>query len=292
MKPPKIIFLAFCVAVALCLGIVAVVLLAGRPSESLPNPNGYDDFVKAAGLLAYTNQLSVPTKKMDLRELVRSNRNALDLVRTGLGNQCRVPAYFTNYYDQGWSSVLNQFENLAAILEAEGRLAESEARTNDAITNYLEIVRFGQECSRGGFMFNHITGLRIEGMGVTNLTRLGPALDARQCRAVLDGLAWAEEHREPMSETRAREKAAIRSHLSVIVQIKLFGMIAPLAQGGFSRGTALVQKQSRQLALSLAARACTLDHGAAPKSADDLVPAYLKAVPVDPVTGNNMVLPP
>ena len=43
-------------------------------------------------------------------------------------------------------------------------------------------------------------------------------------------------------------------------------------------------------ALELAARAYELEEGERPKSIADLVPAYLKAVPQDPLTGTNMVL--
>ena len=48
---------------------------------------------------------------------------------------------------------------------------------------------------------------------------------------------------------------------------------------------------TRRLILDLAARDYELDKGHRPASAADLVPEYLKAVPQDPVTGTNIILP-
>ena len=51
-------------------------------------------------------------------------------------------------------------------------------------------------------------------------------------------------------------------------------------------------RERRQLAITAAARAYELEKGKQPKSAADLVPEYLKAVPKDPATGNAMTLGP
>jgi len=49
------------------------------------------------------------------------------------------------------------------------------------------------------------------------------------------------------------------------------------------------QRECRKLMLDLAARSYQLEKGARPKSAADLVPVYLGAVPRDPTSGTNMV---
>ena len=52
------------------------------------------------------------------------------------------------------------------------------------------------------------------------------------------------------------------------------------------------EKKTRQLTVALAARACELEKGRRPENAADLTPEYLKAVPKDPASGKNLVLPP
>jgi competence protein ComGC len=50
------------------------------------------------------------------------------------------------------------------------------------------------------------------------------------------------------------------------------------------------QTRTRLMLVQLAARAYELEKGERPKNLADLVPAYLKAIPQDPLTGTNMVL--
>ena len=52
------------------------------------------------------------------------------------------------------------------------------------------------------------------------------------------------------------------------------------------------QTRTRVLLIQLAARAYELEKGGPPKSLADLVPAYLKTIPQDPVTGTNMAYHP
>ena len=49
---------------------------------------------------------------------------------------------------------------------------------------------------------------------------------------------------------------------------------------------------TRKLMLGLAARAYELEKGERPKTIADLVPDYLKTIPLDPITGTNMVYQP
>jgi len=52
------------------------------------------------------------------------------------------------------------------------------------------------------------------------------------------------------------------------------------------------QVRTRTLMLDFAAHAHELDKSHRPASASDLVPTYLKSVPIDPVTGKEMKLTP
>ena len=52
------------------------------------------------------------------------------------------------------------------------------------------------------------------------------------------------------------------------------------------------QLKTRRLMIDLAARAFHLEKGHRPSSLADLVPDYLKGVPLDPFAGTNMVYTP
>src|ERR1017187_9007100 len=68
------------------------------PLAPLPNPNGYDVFVKAGQTVTgdpdHYNQLN----EQQLGELVATNAETLQLLRAGLSNQCRVPVQFSQTY--------------------------------------------------------------------------------------------------------------------------------------------------------------------------------------------------
>src|ERR1700731_3543575 len=73
----------------------------GRKSEPvvpLPNPNGYDDFVKAGAMLSgKTSDYNTMTKE-ELRALVLTNEEPLKLSRVGLSRECRVPDDYSPDY--------------------------------------------------------------------------------------------------------------------------------------------------------------------------------------------------
>src|SRR5208282_1451500 len=89
---PRLLLLAF----ALVAGAVLVALLAftmGRAPvrPPLPNPNGYDDFIKA-GEAVLGDVSDWPVLDHDgLRDLVSTNTEPLRLLRLGLTRQCVMP---------------------------------------------------------------------------------------------------------------------------------------------------------------------------------------------------------
>src|SRR5881394_1071920 len=116
------------------------------PLPPLPHPNGNDDFVKAQNLIV-GNPTDVQRGSLEqLRAHLAENDEVLRLVRVGLGKQCRVPiAFSTNHLAL---RSLRDVKRVARLLEAEGRLAELEHRTNEAARIYMEIIRYGEESCR------------------------------------------------------------------------------------------------------------------------------------------------
>src|SRR5882762_10319133 len=72
---------------------VLVLRPGGTPARApLPNPNGYDDFIKAAALLTGDVGNSPSLDQEALRKLVSANAEALRVLRLGLSRRCSVPA--------------------------------------------------------------------------------------------------------------------------------------------------------------------------------------------------------
>ena len=143
------------IAVAVCFVavILTVVIFSIRqppPSSPLPNPNGYDDLLKAGqsvtGKLDGLSDLDHDA----LRALVATNAEALQLLRLGLSRKCAVPTDATIAYFGSISGDLIGLKSLARLLAAEGRLAEMEGRPADAARSYVDAIRLGAGMSRGG----------------------------------------------------------------------------------------------------------------------------------------------
>jgi hypothetical protein len=140
------------------------------PLAPLPNPNGYDDLLKASQMLAASGDSSDATNLNQLREWVPKSAGALALARAGLSNQCRVPVQYTESYTSNHLDDLAGLKRLARAFAAEGRLAEAENRTDDAIKAYLDTIHLGNESARGGVLidalvFAAINRARRAGLG-------------------------------------------------------------------------------------------------------------------------------
>ena len=92
---------------------------------------------------------------------------------------------------------LPSFLPLAMTLEAEGRLAEQEGRTSDAIDAYLSVIRLGHDCARGGAVGDRLRSVTGEHIGLTNLRRMKDRLTASECRDVVKALQAIDAKREP-----------------------------------------------------------------------------------------------
>ncbi len=84
------------------------------------------------------------------------------------------------------------FHRLANLLVAEGRLHERENCMAEAALIYVEVIRLGNELSRGEL---RLLGVACEAIGYDCLARVVPKLNGEEARAVLVAL-------ERMSDSR------------------------------------------------------------------------------------------
>ncbi len=267
------------------------------PGFSLPNPNGYTYFVKAAQMLMADFAASVDQmSEAGLRALVAQNSGALQLARQGFHCESRVAD--NNAPDM--LKILESIKRLALAFSAEGRLAAMENRSDDAVRIHLETVRLGQESSRGGTLMVRLVGIAIEKIGLDSLQPLEQGTDARQCKEIALALESLDAREPTISETLACEKAfadklraaepIMRRMMYAITQPLQARMMAPAIQQATNKIQAH-QAVLRQAMIAFAARAYELEKNQRPASLRDLTPDYLKAIPQDPRTGKDIVYP-
>src|ERR1035441_6890938 len=133
LRNPRIMLLALVVVVGRA-NVWLIAFTLGRPPARppLPNPNGYDDFLKAATLLT-GDVYELSTLNHDgLRALVATNAETLRLLKLGLTRNCSVPTDSAMANVPGMMSDLAHLKSLARLLTDEGQLAETENRYADA----------------------------------------------------------------------------------------------------------------------------------------------------------------
>ena len=280
---------------------ITLAWLALRPSEPatppLPDPNGYHDFVQAGQMLKADAADFQQASADQLQATVASNAPALAVLRQGLTNECRVVIAFTQAETAGWMNDVATFKSLGRALAAEARLAELEHRKPEALETWLQIVEFGVECSRGGVLIHRLVGIAVGAIGIRGVDSISPHLTPDQRRQAIARLELLLDSREPVAAVIENELDWSRSIGGVrhwIAGVAQYRSLFPARKAAQTHSASLAKNEQKFMAslLELAAGAYELETGEAPASASDLVPAFLEAVPIDPVTGNPMALAP
>ena len=254
----------------------------------LPAHNGYANLIKAGKMVSGD---IFDYEKMDQRQLaqlVSQNSAALSLARAALGNECAVPVQFCTNYIEAHLDQLSDLKKLARAFIAEGKLAEMNNHPDDAAHSYLETIRLANASARGGVLIDQLVGTAIEAMGAGQLQGIIPQLNAASCRKAASELETLDAQRQTFAQVMQQEQGwsyrtfpGLRHDLERIFTRR---NTAAAIQATERKFNAQVLK-TRQAMIDLAARAYELDKRKPPASATDLVPGYLKAVPVNPVTG-------
>jgi hypothetical protein len=269
------------------------------PVAPLPNPNGYNDLVKAGEMIKDVVSDYDKANPEQLRGIVLTNARALTLARSALSNQCGVTLQFSRAYVTNHLPELISFRSLAHAFVCEGKFAEKENRFGDAAKSYLDTVHFGNEAARGGVLMDEMIGIAIASLGLEQLQKIADNLDAKSCRDSIQTLETLDIHRQSWADVIQQENVWSRRSYSGLQgrTLRLYYKLVYYRTRERNHQRAVdtinsTQKKESQLLIALAARAYELDKGHPPANVSDLVPDYLKAVPQDPVTGTNMVYSP
>ena len=299
------------VAVVLALVVaaawVAIFLASSRRAPvappTVPNPNGYDDVLKAA---REVEAAGFDPKTADVRDVetlraaVAPVRDALARARVGLGRPFQVPVQYdlNDVYGRLLPEVNLVRRRLASALVAEGTLAELDARPGDAVTAYLDVIRLGVALSRGVNMISHGIGLAVQAQGLAKLRDYRGSLDAVPCRTAIASLETLGGSIESAEEASRHEflfmDANVRNMpVTARAMFSLTGQVRKekaRAAAQYAKGVRGSELRFRLLLADLAVRLEVLEHGKPPATLDALVPGILKSVPIDPYgTGKPLV---
>lgn len=290
----RLLLIMLGVVTALLGAAVVVILSIGRTAAPLapPNPNGYEELLKAGQAVAGKIDDAPDFDYQGLRALVATNAEALRLLRAGLAHRCAVPtdAEIANF--GAVTRDLIALKSLAKVLSAEGRLAEIENRPADAARSYTDAIRLGSEMSRGGLMINRLVGIACEGMGATPLVKLLPKLTCEQMRVVAAELEQIDDRTVPWREVLQNENRFSRAQLGNYPNpIKLVSDLwrARSERRASEEKHSLAAAHLRLLAVELALRFYKCDQGCGPRNLTQLVPKYLQRLPTDPFSGKSLV---
>jgi hypothetical protein len=288
----------------LALGVPLLLLAAWWPSAkpkarpALPNPNGYDYFVKAGGAMAgvWTNLSHQTLTATELQAFLSANQTSLDLVREGLRHKSHTHVDYDATYIERMMTNLSNFRQSGRLLVGEGWLAELEAKPTKALDGYFDAMHLGQECSRGGVIIERLVGVGTEHHALAALRPLLPKLDVQDSRRVLERLERLDISHEAPAVTFAAEgdwvsKAAPPWERFMSTVHPTLRKAARDVRTSTAQKIDTLQAARRRAIIEAAARLFELEKGRRPTGYADLVPTYLPAAPLDPTTGKEIAHP-
>ena len=232
----------------------------------------------------------------ELQGLIQVNARVIEYVQEGLRHHSQISLAFDADYTTIRLQELIRMRDAARTLVAAAHLARRESRFEDAADMIVMTARFGHEATRGGIMMDKWAGLRWEGSGFREARQMTNALPPGACRRLVRGLEMVDAARETLEEVQEHEAECFRLGERLWVQVKIWCSLR------FSPSSIRVEnvpstlreadRERRALMIHFAARAYELEQGKLPGRASDLVPGYLKAVPKDPETSQEMPLKP
>lgn len=261
----------------------------------MPNPNGYEDLVHAGTAISSAFRNYKTMSANELQAALKTNTAAIAKGHDALKLECRVPLQWPPAPENGDETTAPL--NLSEAFVAEGMLAEIENRPQDAVKCYLDVVRLGDESSRGGLLADGLRGIAIESSGADRLQKLSVILDSKSCAEIAKELESLDSQRESIADYFRQEKIWYHQNSPATKDTfnwyyaHLRSINTDLKNRVDARHTfARLQSNIRHDMVGIAVRAYEADKRVRPEQVADLVPGYLKIVPTDPATGTNMVI--
>ena len=265
---------------------------------TLPSANGYDDFLKAAEMLAARTGFYDEMSPEELKSVVEHNRPALELAREGLQKECMVALNWSGdraWFDNVHMKNLESLRALARAFAAEGRQADLDGQMDKAVQCGLEIIELANACGQGGLIVDRMVAGGVHYTALFSLHQHVKKLTKVDAMRLLKKLQISPLRPEPPEVILPREKVLFRSINGSLQTIMMTGFIRSQRQ----QSVETMQTSDKQHAVvesllqtHLALHAYRIDNGQLPKKLDALVPDYLAGVPRDGFSGNPILYRP
>ncbi len=252
----------------------------------LPVPNGYDELLRAAELVAKRTGFYDEMQQEELTRIVDQNAPALKLAREALQKECRVSIDW-NATNENFESHLDQIQSLRELsraFAAAARLAKVEGRLEESVQCGLDALELVTATARGGLLVDRMTAGGICYGALYSLREQVAALPKDDCLRLRKTLSTLSLEWEDPEEVIRRDFAHGHRRNGQLQSLMMLGLMRAQRQQSLDqmeemelRITALL----RLLETHLALRAYHLDHESLPTKLDELVPDYLGEVPQD-----------
>jgi len=256
------------------------------PATDLPNPNGWNAFVRAGEKL----QGLVPDPDVDSRaalaQFLTENQEVFSSVREGLESPSLMPlAWETQDPDVRF---IGRMGAVALGFRCEALVRADAGDFAGAAQSCVDCIQLARECSRGGLPTHQFVTESIELVGSEGLVRLLRGLDASTCRTAIEQLVYVDARRESAAEIVERGQLWTERNSNWEYRAGLAAgamLLRPSTHARLEQDEQRSDALRRLLIIALALRAFELDQGAPSRSIEDLVPEYLARIPLDPYDG-------
>ena len=272
------------------LGVLILVLrLADRAARSgaslppLPQPNGYDELVSAAHAVKKPPTDFGEMTSEQVQVLSGENRPSIARARKALRTESRVSLDTKKGWQDQHDEDLKDLKRLAVAFAVEAKSEMLRGQTNEAARGSLDTVRLAQAMSRGGIFVDGINGLTIELIGTASLQSLLTHLDGTFPLEAARALEELDASRETPETVIATEKMWSTLNFGLIDRVgRLIGKETIAKRNAkFIERFRETRTRTQRLMLRLAVRAYELENQRPPSRVADLVPKYLKTIPID-----------
>jgi len=187
----------------------------------------------------------------------------------------------------------------AQVMDAEAFSLHQQGDVTGALSECLDLLRFGQAISRHGLLVDFLVGTGCEIIAVRRMTNLLAGLNAVDCKRAALALQEHESRRESIDDIARRDNEWSWRTYGMLARIRLMIEARSLrlrkrwsSPMPYTERTSQTHaREVRLLMLRLAGRAFELERGRKPQRASELLPDYLRAIPLDPRSEAPLELP-
>ncbi|MEM9657022.1 MAG: hypothetical protein AAF961_01555 [Planctomycetota bacterium] len=252
---------------------------------AIPANNGYDDLLRAAGLVQPLSVNWRDLSEQELAEYVADNAAALALMDEALERDSVVPLPWE--HESEVEPLQLQLDRLALVSRLGTAVlcaAKDAAARGDAelsAQHCVKLIRLARSMRNGGLVIDVLKSYAYQSAAATELETLLPQLEGTACLQVAGELSGDREETEPVADLVQRDwewnmnthslshGAVLRFHASTLSQ-----HLAP-AVASAEKAQRQIELQMSILRARTAIRRFELAEGRLPENLDALAPKYL-----------------